>query len=176
MCKIKFNETCPTCGHKPVEITIDEIGIEVRYDENFYPDYLKSEYDEENKKIINSARYSNSDVDSEGWDQVKKWIDEDHKRLEDFENNKWDANGVIATARVKYPIGGNNWRLEWLSSGGLWGVESDCGDDYMQEVVDGELERLKQHLEKFGVNTSDFEKHAKKAKEKIKEKYIWTIK
>lgn len=57
-------------------------------------------------------------------------------------------------------------RLEEFTSSGLYGIESDCGDDYLEEVGIDELEGLRFHLEVFGIDTSDWDNITKNVKPK----------
>ena len=63
-----------------------------------------------------------------------------------------DSIGIVAVAEVSYPIGGGSRRIEWFSSSGLWGIESDSSEEYLTEVEKEELADLKDHLTHFGVN------------------------
>ena len=66
--------------------------------------------------------------------------------------------GVRANADVSYAISNTDRRIETLTSGGVWGIESNSGKDYIEgEVGKDELNDLKTHLERFGVNTSNFD-------------------
>ena len=67
-----------------------------------------------------------------------------------------DLSGICAVAEVSYSIGGNSRRIERFQSGGLWGIESDSEQDYIEEVEQDELADLKEHLERFGVNTDNW--------------------
>jgi hypothetical protein len=50
---------------------------------------------------------------------------EDYKRHEDYNRGQWQMEGCIVTVRLG--------ELEGTSS--LWGIESDCGEDYRAEVI-----------------------------------------
>jgi hypothetical protein len=45
--------------------------------------------------------------------------------------------------------------LQTIVSGGLWGVESDAGDEYLREVADEEYNDLRRILKTLGVPTSE---------------------
>ena len=75
------------------------------------------------------------------------------------EDEEGDFIGIFAEAQVSYPIGRGNRRLEWLKSGGVWGVDSpvdEDGEKYAQEIENEALEDLEDHLRIFGVNVSNF--------------------
>jgi hypothetical protein len=97
------------------------------------------------------------------------WLDEDspdssyleqegfEERLAEYEAGNFHFMGCQARAEVSYPIGQGCRRLEQFSSGGLWGIESDSERSFLQETEKEELADLKAHLERFGVDTSDFD-------------------
>ena len=45
-----------------------------------------------------------------------------------------------------------------VTSGGIWGIESDSDEKYLQQIEKEQLENLKQHLKQFNVNVEDFYK------------------
>lgn len=98
-------------------------------------------------------------------DEGEEYRAENEKRLEAYNRGEWWYQGCRAVATVSYPVNDTgDRRLETFSSGGLWGVDSDCGDSYRQEVEEDELTDLKAHLEKFGVDTCNFWLIAHKAR------------
>lgn len=97
-----------------------------------------------------------------GTKEYQEYGKQDFARMEDFNNGGWHYIGVIAEAEVSYPCGNNSRRIQRLSSGGLWGVESDAGD-YLKEIAKQELDDLKSHLEAFNVDLSNFEELAEEA-------------
>jgi hypothetical protein len=82
---------------------------------------------------------------------------EDYRRYEAFNRGEWHMEGCVAHVIVSYPIGGSNRRLEKLSSGGLWGIESDSGESYKLETELEQLADLKKHVEVFNVPWSNRE-------------------
>jgi len=78
--------------------------------------------------------------------------------MERLNRGDWGFIGIVAEADVKYPIGGGNYRIERLTSGGLWGIESDGGKDYIQEIESEQLQDLKEHLKTFNVSIRNFDK------------------
>jgi len=146
---------------------IDQIDIVIKDDDN-YPEWLVTEYDEENQTIIHSDQYSQSDVEELGWETVFGYIKEDEARIKAYEHGDWGMVGVYAKAVVKYEIYKNNWRLENLSSGGIWGIESDCGEEFLHSEIDGQILDLKGHLERFNVDTSKMDELIIQAKERAR--------
>ena len=95
--------------------------------------------------------------ENQGTKNFYKYAMQDFKRMEGLNRCDWYFIGIMAEAVVSYPINGGGRRLETLSSGGLWGIESDSGD-YLKEVEQQELNDLKDHLKQFGVDVSHFDK------------------
>jgi hypothetical protein len=69
---------------------------------------------------------------------------EDQARLDAWRNGEWHFVGVRARAIIKIPHGINPrcWITSELLSPGLWGIESDSGDEYFQQVYQEEREIL----------------------------------
>lgn len=86
-----------------------------------------------------------------------EYIEQDYRRAEAYNAGLWFSMGIVAEAEVVYDIGQGNRRIEHLSSGGLWGIESDSDNEYIEEVENGQLADLKDHLAVFGVDVSKFE-------------------
>lgn len=75
-------------------------------------------------------------------------------RLEAYENGEFDFVGVRAQARCLIVNAGVGTYVN-LESAGLWGIESDSGEDYLNEVYAEELDALKEMLGAF--NNPTFE-------------------
>ena len=69
---------------------------------------------------------------------------QDEARLKAWRNDEWHFIGIRARAAIKFPFGINPdcWITSELLSPGLWGIESDSGDDYFQQVYQEEREIL----------------------------------
>lgn len=72
------------------------------------------------------------------------------ERMADFDAGVWGYIGVVARAVVHIPIGGQSFRVLKLESAGLWGIESDCGDEYKRQVFDDEKASLLSELRTMG--------------------------
>jgi hypothetical protein len=95
--------------------------------------------------------------------KLKKIIDNDADlsfydaaRLRSY-GDEWCMFGIVAEAQVSYPSSNDTSRIEWFTSGGLWGIESDSQQSYFSDVGKEELNDLKTHLEEFGVNTDNWD-------------------
>jgi hypothetical protein len=62
--------------------------------------------------------------------------EQDQVRLDAWRNDEWHFLGIRAKATIKIPHGINPdcWITSELLSPGLWGIESDSGDPYFQDV------------------------------------------
>lgn len=79
------------------------------------------------------------------------YLDQDdfEDRRDAFERGDFSFVGVRAEAEVA--IGGI---IQTLTSGGLWGIESDSGEEYIEEVAGQEWGELRKVLLDVGVPTS----------------------
>ena len=76
--------------------------------------------------------------------------DEFEDRLAAYKRGEFDFVGVRAEAEVV--IEGV---VQTLTSGGLWGIESDSGEEYLESVAVEEYEQLRKVLKTVGVPTSE---------------------
>jgi hypothetical protein len=76
--------------------------------------------------------------------QDPDYSEEDEARLKAWRRDEWHFVGIRARATIKIPYGTNPqcWITSELLSPGLWGIESDSGDQYFQEVYQEEREIL----------------------------------
>lgn len=88
---------------------------------------------------------SDDDPDTSYLDQ-----EEFEDRREEYDRGDYFFVGVRAEAEVV--IAGV---LQTFTSGGLWGVESDSGDEYIQEIAGEEYAELRKILTSVGVATSE---------------------
>ena len=84
------------------------------------------------------------DINSKNPDERQN-AKQDKKRLEAYYNNEWHFVGIQAVAEIR--IDG---LLQTISSGGLWGIESDSSDEYFDEIFEEEKEQLKDVLLQLG--------------------------
>lgn len=77
-----------------------------------------------------------------------KSVEQDYRRMEDYNRQGWCMVGVYATAQVVIASGA----VQTIRSVGLWGIESDSGSDYFDEVEGYELSNLREQLEALGFN------------------------
>ena len=69
---------------------------------------------------------------------------QDEARLDAWRKDEWHFLGIRAKATIKIPYGANPdcWITSEVLSPGLWGIESDSGDAYFQQVYRDEREIL----------------------------------
>ena len=69
---------------------------------------------------------------------------EDQRRLAAWRSGDWHFVGIRAKALIQIPYGTNPqcWITSEMVSPGLWGVESDCDDWYVQHVYQDERDIL----------------------------------
>lgn len=72
---------------------------------------------------------------------------QDYERLEKFVAGAWWFIGVQVSAVVDVPGEGSR----TVTSPGVWGIESDCGEEYVREVAEDEIAQLREELEGMGV-------------------------
>jgi len=96
--------------------------------------------------------------EEEGSKHYKEYGLQDFERMEGLTRGDWSFIGIQAEATVSYPVNaaGTDRRIEHLTSGGLWGIESDSGD-YLNEVMRDELSDLRRHLEQFNVSLDNWD-------------------
>jgi hypothetical protein len=71
-------------------------------------------------------------------------------RRKEFERGDFSFVGVRAEAEIVV-----DGIVQTITSGGLWGVESDAGDEYIQSVAAEEYADLRKILKTLGVRTSE---------------------
>lgn len=70
----------------------------------------------------------------------------DADRLAAFHAGDWHMTGVRAKAEIRIPHG-HDWIVTHLSSPGLWGVESDAPESYLDDIFAEERATLLGMLE-----------------------------
>jgi len=79
---------------------------------------------------------------------------QDYERAEAFNKGNWYMLGIRADAEVGVSFdGGKSWKLDDLTSGGLWGIESDSDDAYFKEVEGEQISELRDVLKAYGFDS-----------------------
>lgn len=78
-----------------------------------------------------------------------KILEHQTERLAAFNRGDWHMVGVRCKADILIPHGHNPdcWIMSSMTSPGLWGVESDSGEEYLNEVYQQERAELRGMLE-----------------------------
>jgi hypothetical protein len=79
-------------------------------------------------------------------EDVRKYTRQDYERMESANRGDWCFIGIRAEAEVQ--VTGDT--MQRISSGGLWGIESDSDRSYLKSVQQDELSNLKSELLALG--------------------------
>jgi len=79
-------------------------------------------------------------------EDIRKYIRQDYERMERLQRGDWCYIGIRAEAEVT--LTGDV--LQDVSSGGLWGIESDSDASYLKEIEAEELSELRKQLYAMG--------------------------
>lgn len=78
-------------------------------------------------------------------EEIVKYVAQDYERMERLNAGYWGFIGIKAEARVIV-----NGITQEITSGGLWGIESDSEESYFEEIEGEELSSLRTQLEALG--------------------------
>lgn len=94
----------------------------------------------------------------------------DQKRKNKFYNGEVESLGISAKATIYLPFicytgkGKEiNYKIQTISSGGLWGIESDSDKSYIKETAEQQLDELKRYLKMLNVKCKGFKHLSKEA-------------
>jgi hypothetical protein len=90
---------------------------------------------------------------------------QDFKQMEDINNGYIQIIGIYAKATVSYEVAAGGRRIDTLESSGLWGIEEGPKGSkaYIKEIEQQQLDDLKEHLEHYQVDMSNFKELAEEA-------------
>jgi hypothetical protein len=77
----------------------------------------------------------------------RKYVKQDYKRIEALENNDWNYLGIRADALIR-----TNGIAQEITSGAIWGIESDSSESYIKEIEQEQLAELREQLYTLGFN------------------------
>src|SRR5215472_2019551 len=89
---------------------------------------------------INDCNPDTSYLEQEGFE----------KRLDEYNRGHFEFVGIRAEAEVSFPTSPNYALIQRVTSGGLWGIESDSSEEYLQEIEQEELRQLREQLHAMG--------------------------
>ena len=146
------------------------LGIEIVHDVDHHTDRLPGVYSETadspfaidrkergDMRRHDEYRYFNPDLGVVGVsttdpaDEIRCRVDDAYKRAEAYNRGQWHYVGVRAVATVTFTD-----VLQRISSGGLYGIESDA-DQYLAEVADGQLAELLDELRAAGFDDREID-------------------
>jgi hypothetical protein len=99
----------------------------------------------------NEYRYFNPNVsnyEGETHEDKVKYCIQDYNRMESLNAGSWCFIGIVADATIG--IGTDYATMQHITSGGLWGVESDSDANYLAEVEQEQLSKLREQLHAIG--------------------------
>jgi len=87
------------------------------------------------------------------WNACMEYAKQDRERLDAYNRGNWEMIGIKAVATIHIPVnnGINNGnddtvKIQAIESGGLFGIESDSDDDYIQDIGREQIAEVKNHL------------------------------
>jgi hypothetical protein len=100
-------------------------------------------------------RYFNGRVENykgETPEDLRKYVRQDYERMERLQRGDWCYMGVRAEAEILLPSGDAS-IVQEITSGGLWGIESDSDKTYLGEIETEQLSELREQLRAVGFST-----------------------
>ena len=85
-----------------------------------------------------------------GSKDYEKYGLQDYKRMEALNQGDFCFLGIRAEAVTARSTDGKTWKMDKITSGGLWGIESDSGDSYLLEEAKSQLNELRGTLKEYG--------------------------
>jgi len=80
------------------------------------------------------------------WNACMVYAKQDKERLEDYNKGVWEMIGIKAVATIHIPINDNTVKIQTIDSGGLFGIESDSDNSYIQDIGREQIEEVKNYL------------------------------
>lgn len=101
--------------------------------------------------------------EKEGTEDFQKYGKQDYDRMEGLNAGNWCFIGIGAKAEVVLNKTGDRARfhggvIQHITSGGLWGIESDSENAYLQQVEGEQLTELAEELKRIGFTKSQIDK------------------
>lgn len=119
---------------------------------------------------FNYIKKDGSPADNLTPEDIRKYTREDYNRMESLSRGDWSFVGIRAEAEVISTVqeSGSNWHgvIQTVSSGGLYGIESDAEDSYLESVERDELDNLKSELVALGFSRRAISKAFKSVERK----------
>ena len=154
---------CANCGkpkgkHGSVEMSCPDSEEPETWSENYSFEPISCDCDERGDMGRNEFRYFNGPVENyKGLPdaKIRKYVRQDYERMESLNAGNWCYIGIRAEAKVVVVPFSNDHGVvvQRITSGGLFGVESDADRSYLDEIQKDELANLKAELLALGFST-----------------------
>lgn len=135
-----------TCGHPDHSENLDELCGANAESLTCDCDYYQADLPERGREF----RYFNGPIDNyegEAAEDIRKYCQQDYQRMKGLDSGEWGFTGIKATAEIQLA---NAHAIQTITSGGLWGVETDSEESYIKEIEGEELNQLRAELEAIG--------------------------
>ena len=103
--------------------------------------------DEDRQRVI--AQYGSI------WNACMAYAKQDKERLDAYNRGVWNIIGMRAVATIHISIDNNIVKIQTIESGGLFGIESDSGDDYIEDIGRDQIAEVKKYLRILCVDDID---------------------
>lgn len=82
---------------------------------------------------------------------------QDRARIKSWKRGEWNFLGIRARVQfyIPHPYGPHSASVHALTTPGLWGIESDSGDEYLDEVYEEQKADLIELLHRCGIRPAD---------------------
>ena len=116
-------------------------------------------------------RYFNGCIENyqgETPEDIRKYVRQDYERMESLNRGDWGYIGVRAEAEILIPASGEpaHYVRQEITSGGLWGVESDSDAGYISEIEAEQVAELREQLQALGFSKRAVSKAVKEVTRK----------
>lgn len=101
----------------------------------------------EHRDSLKKAGYSKGVAE----EMARQYCREDYQRMESYNRGDWNMVGVKAAITLRIRISKGNWILQRIESPGIWGIESDAGEIYLDEIYQEECSVLMSMLQEMGI-------------------------
>ena len=96
-------------------------------------------------------------------EDIRKYVQQDYASMRSYNAGEWDYIGISAQATIQLA---DSAPIQVITSGGLWGIESNAGD-YLKEVGQEQLSELRAQLKAIGFSSRAISAAFKNIKEVI---------
>ena len=98
--------------------------------------------------------------------EILKYCEQDYERIESFNKGNWYFLGIKVEAEIQTSKNGKEWLINRISSGGLFGIESDSESSYFEEIEKEQINELKIQLLELGFSGKEIAEASKNIERK----------